>query len=408
MFACDGIKSKVRQLLLGTDHPASYPQYTHRVAYRALVPLDKALDVLGEYKTKRLHFHIGPNAHIIHYPVNSQLMGATISVYDPNEWPRDKPWTGKTKRKEWDHVFDGWSKPTRDLVSLFADELEHWALFDLHEYPVPKYNFGRICLVGDSAHASSHHHGAGASMGIEDALVINTLLPEVAAAVKLQVMPRNDALRMAFETYNKVRRPRSQWMVNSSRRVCEFFQQPDWADSLKRYKAETCFEEIKDRSFKIWHFNPSKMVDETVQDFEKKLEDVRRAPGRKVLTNDVVKTDPQTSTTGIDNHTASVNIKNQVQTKSDAPMIGFGGPNHSTQPNGHVNGHAHTNGNSEANGRDSVHSQGHVVQDSKTFERIPLDAIDDRGHQVFGMSFRGDEMKSSDITDLINRFNLIF
>jgi salicylate hydroxylase len=34
VIGCDGIKSKVRELMLGKDNPASYPTYTHVVAYR--------------------------------------------------------------------------------------------------------------------------------------------------------------------------------------------------------------------------------------------------------------------------------------------------------------------------------------------------------------------------------------
>ena len=80
------------------------------------------------------------------------------------------------------------------------------------------------------------------------------------------------ALRAAFGTYDKVRRTRTQWLVNSSLRVCDLFQQPECADPAKRVKAESCFERLKTVTFKIWHFDSTAMVDETIQKYKARLE----------------------------------------------------------------------------------------------------------------------------------------
>ncbi|KAE8368984.1 hypothetical protein BDV27DRAFT_141525 [Aspergillus caelatus] len=271
VIACDGIKSRARQLLLGPENPASYPQYTHKVAYRALIPMDKVVAAIGEYKTFRQHMHVGPNAHLIHYPVNTNTIGATVVVSDPNDWPQDKPTTARASRKEVSEALTGWCTPVRNLVELFPEELDQWALFDLFEYPVPKYNKGRVCLMGDAAHASSPHHGAGASFGIEDALCMSTLMSELIMDLREHRTSKATALRTAFETYDKIRRTRTQWLVNSSRRVCDLFQQPEWANPDKRVKTESCFEEVKDRSFKIWHFNSADMVDDTIREYRESM-----------------------------------------------------------------------------------------------------------------------------------------
>ncbi|KAL4790353.1 hypothetical protein BDV19DRAFT_382363 [Aspergillus venezuelensis] len=272
VIAADGIKSRTRQLLLGPDNPASYPQYTHKVAYRALIPMDKVQAAIGEYRTLRQHMHVGPNAHLIHYPVNTNTVGATVVASDPGDWPLDKPTTARASREAVYKALANWSLPVRNLVDLFPEELDQWALFDLWEYPVPKYNKGRVCLVGDAAHASSPHHGAGASFGVEDALCLSTLFSELTMELRQNTLDKTDALREAFDVYDKVRRTRTQWLVNSSRRVCDLFQQPEWADPAKRVKTESCFEEVKDRSFKIWHFDNSAMVDETIQEYRARLE----------------------------------------------------------------------------------------------------------------------------------------
>ncbi|KAF2676696.1 FAD/NAD(P)-binding domain-containing protein [Lentithecium fluviatile CBS 122367] len=249
VFACDGIKSRARKMLLGPDNPASYPQYSHKVAYRTLIPMKDVLPVLGEYKTMRHHMHVGPNAHLIHYPVNKHMVGATVVVTDPNDWSVDQPNLLRVTRKEVEQFFANWCKPVRDLVNLFPQELEQWALFDMYEYPVPQYNFGRICLAGDAAHASSPHHGAGASMGVEDILCLITLLRDIVDKIKRQEVSKSHALKEAFAIYND----------------------SEWADPTKREKAESCFEELKDRSFKIWHFDPKAMVEETLQQATEKI-----------------------------------------------------------------------------------------------------------------------------------------
>lgn len=58
VVGCDGIKSRVRQLIVGADHPSAYPTYTHKYAYRGLVPMDKAVEVVGEERAKNACMHV--------------------------------------------------------------------------------------------------------------------------------------------------------------------------------------------------------------------------------------------------------------------------------------------------------------------------------------------------------------
>jgi salicylate hydroxylase len=97
------------------------------------------------------------------------------------------------------------------------------------------------------------------------------MIPEqTGQSTRERKIPKDDALRAAFETYDKMRRTRAQWLVDSSRRVCDLFQQPDWADPVKRVKAESCFEEFKDRLFNGWHFDSGKMED-TIRDHKERV-----------------------------------------------------------------------------------------------------------------------------------------
>ncbi|KAI0887621.1 FAD/NAD(P)-binding domain-containing protein [Annulohypoxylon maeteangense] len=270
VIGCDGIKSRVRELMFGSENPASYPHYTHKVAYRALVPMEKAIQALGEYKARNQHNHVGPNAHLIHYPVANQTMiNATAFISDPNEWPDDKVTVMPGLRKDLEESFADWNPCLTALIQFFPEKLEKWAVYDTWDFPAPFFNKGAICLAGDAAHASSPHHGAGACCGIEDALCLVTLIKQVKASLR-EGSTKKEALDSAFEVYDGIRRTRSQWLVNSSRRVCDLYHQPEWGHEQKWIKAETCFEEIKDRSLKIWHFDYDTMMKKTIEEYAKK------------------------------------------------------------------------------------------------------------------------------------------
>lgn len=74
--------------------------------------------------------------------------------------------------------------------------------------PARTYVSGPICVVGDAAHATTPWQGSGAGMSIEDSLIISTLLG--------RSRNREEAL-VALKTYDEVRRPRTQRIVESSR-----------------------------------------------------------------------------------------------------------------------------------------------------------------------------------------------
>lgn len=48
VIGCDGIKSRTRAILVGDEHPAAKPTYTHKYAYRGLIPMAEAIKTVGE------------------------------------------------------------------------------------------------------------------------------------------------------------------------------------------------------------------------------------------------------------------------------------------------------------------------------------------------------------------------
>jgi salicylate hydroxylase len=91
-----------------------------------------------------------------------------------------------------------------------------WALFD--HPPAATYYKGRFALLGDAAHASTPHQGAGAGQAIEDAFVLSNLLGQVNSVEEIE---------KAFHAYDAVRRPRSQKVVATSRDAAKVYQFED-------------------------------------------------------------------------------------------------------------------------------------------------------------------------------------
>ncbi|KAE8356276.1 hypothetical protein BDV28DRAFT_154751 [Aspergillus coremiiformis] len=259
VIGCDGIKSRVRELLLGEDVPASYPHFTHKVAYRGLVPMEQASARLGHERAHNQQMYGGPGAHVLHFPVAQQrLVNVVAFVTDGGDWGVDRNLSQRATKEEVAGAFADWGATVRAVVDLLPAELEKWAVFDSLEFPAPTYARGRVCIAGDAAHASSPHHGAGAGIGVEDVLALTFLLGIVSERVKTS-RRRALAVQAAFAAFSVVRRERSQWVVKSSREACEIYE---WNDPHCGSDMDKAYEEIKRRSQKIWHFDIDGMLRE--------------------------------------------------------------------------------------------------------------------------------------------------
>lgn len=71
VIGCDGIKSKTRPWLLGKDDPASEAVYSGKYAYRGLIPMEKAVELLGEEVAANSSIFMGYHGHILTFPVQN-------------------------------------------------------------------------------------------------------------------------------------------------------------------------------------------------------------------------------------------------------------------------------------------------------------------------------------------------
>ncbi|KZM28420.1 Salicylate 1-monooxygenase [Ascochyta rabiei] len=207
LIGCDGIKSKVRELVCGSHTRASY---AGEVAYRAMVPRVDAEKALGADHAFNGTIYCGYGGYIVTYPVdNCDFVNMVAIPHDPGKatvWSQDE-WTVPATTDEIRQRFEGWYPPLIDVICDYSMP-NKWALFDLQHDAL--YYRDNICLLGDSAHATTPHLGAGAGMAMEDAYLLGNLIALVGSVAHVE---------NAFRAYDAVRRPRTQGCIEKSRKA---------------------------------------------------------------------------------------------------------------------------------------------------------------------------------------------
>ncbi|KAH6891487.1 putative salicylate hydroxylase [Thelonectria olida] len=262
ILACDGIKSRVRQCLFGADHPCALPSYTHKYAYRALVPMEDAVAAVGKEKAQNAGMHMGKGGHVLTFPVNrGQTLNVVAFHTTSSDWPDASKLTAPAKRQDALKDFAGFGDTITSLLKLAKEDLDIWAIFDLGDNPPPTFTKGRACLVGDAAHATSPHHGAGAGLCIEDAAVLAHILSDKSVTSYREI-------ETALEVYDSARRDRGSWLVQSSRRIGNTYEWlvPGIEDDLGKVEAE-----IKHRNGIIANVNVQQMCDDARTELGKRL-----------------------------------------------------------------------------------------------------------------------------------------
>jgi salicylate hydroxylase len=188
LIAADGLWSAARARF-GFGEP---PRFSGRVAWRALVP---AADVAAEFRAPLIHLWLGPDAHLVHYPVKGGKI-INIVVITADDWSLEG-WSEPASRIDLLPRLTAarWAPQARALVRL-PDAWLRWGLFDRR--PLMNFAQGAAALLGDAAHPMLPFLAQGGAMAIEDAVV---------AAQSLARRP-ND-VTAALQTYSAMRRGRT-------------------------------------------------------------------------------------------------------------------------------------------------------------------------------------------------------
>ncbi|MFY9830145.1 MAG: FAD-dependent monooxygenase [Rhodoplanes sp.] len=197
----DGLWSAARACL-GEKSP---PRPADRTAWRALVPADA---VPSEFREPVVNLWVGPQAHLVHYPVRA---GGAINIVaiTTDAW-RGTGWSTRSDRAELLTRFSerNWAWPARKLLATPEQWLK-WALYD--RPPMDRWGRGAATLLGDAAHPMLPFLAQGAAMAIEDAAVLAHGLAHApggaAAALRYyesQRRPRTAKVQAAARTNDRI------------------------------------------------------------------------------------------------------------------------------------------------------------------------------------------------------------
>jgi salicylate hydroxylase/6-hydroxynicotinate 3-monooxygenase len=211
LVAADGVHSVVRDHVVGPTEA----RFTGRLAYRTTFPASLLRADIGPSRTKWW----GPDRHIVIYYVTADRDEVYFVTSQPEaaDWITRESWSAKGELEELRASFAGFHPEVRAVLDS-APEVYKWGIFERD--PLPAWSRGRIALLGDACHPMTPYMASGASMAIEDAVVLARILDQHGL---------QDPAR-AFRLYEAVRKPRASrvqagssantWMRNQT--------DPDW------------------------------------------------------------------------------------------------------------------------------------------------------------------------------------
>ncbi|WP_372630243.1 FAD-dependent oxidoreductase [Cohnella sp.] len=199
IIGADGVHSRVRQLV---DRNAPKPRYVGLVGTGGQASGLELAPMPNEF-----YMAFGKRAFWGHFVRGD---GTVL-------WFANLPWANEPSREELRALSPGEWK--RRLLDLFREDRTpaHRILAATEDFdaPMPIYDMdppenwhrGRIVLIGDAAHVTSPSSGQGASLAIEDALILAQCLRDRAE------------LSQAFAAYQQLRHERVRKTLKSARRI---------------------------------------------------------------------------------------------------------------------------------------------------------------------------------------------
>jgi len=194
LIGADGLRSRVREILIG-DGP---PRPAGHVTYRGVIPLDQVKD--------QSHFDdmviwIGPRLHFVQYRLRGGTVMNNVATVASRRFENGerRDYGGPDELAE---VFSRTTPAVQEMLGYVGKD-KNWVLHDRE--PRSGWTRGKAALLGDAAHPTLQYLAQGACMAIEDAVVLSGLLQRALAdggnvPAALQVYERERYLRTARVT----------------------------------------------------------------------------------------------------------------------------------------------------------------------------------------------------------------
>jgi len=158
LTACDGIRSSIRDTFFAANQNPIYSGYS---AWRGI----------GKSNLQKIHFALGPDSHIVSYPINNDGDVSFVAVRK-EDYQFKESWKEKGSISDLLDDFSAYDPkvfPTlEDSVTLYK-----WGIYI--RPPLKSMISKNITLIGDAAHPMVPFLGQGGCMAIEDAYAFGIL-----------------------------------------------------------------------------------------------------------------------------------------------------------------------------------------------------------------------------------------
>ena len=184
--ACDGIKSICHKIESAINYNPKYSGYT---VWRAIF----------ESKQTSINFHLGPNFHVVSYPVDSNRVSFVAALKNDNKF--------KESWKEKGTIDDLLDDVPPRIIDKYKP-IKESKIYKWGVYIRPQIEFlfkKNITYLGDAAHPIVPFIGQGGCMALEDAYAFGYLLSK-----------HNNDIEIAQKNYQKLRLKRIRSIHKSS------------------------------------------------------------------------------------------------------------------------------------------------------------------------------------------------
>jgi len=193
LIGADGIHSRTRRIIGPSAPGARYIPVLNIGCYASDVRVDAEPGTFRMIFGKRAFFGyaVHPSGEIWWFanpPRADEPTSAELAAISTEQW-----------REMLTDLFAGDDTPAVEIIRATRGRLAGWATYDLPS--VPTWHRGPMIIIGDAAHATAPSSGQGASMAIEDAVVLARCLRDLPDT------------RGAFAAYEKLRRGRVERIV---------------------------------------------------------------------------------------------------------------------------------------------------------------------------------------------------
>ncbi|MEF3306784.1 FAD-dependent oxidoreductase [Paenibacillus sp. GYB003] len=199
LVGCDGINSRVRKIVMPA---APAPSYTGLISFGGFLKSDS---IACEPGTQTMVF--GKRA----------FFGYSVRNGEEVYWFGNMDYPGEPSRRElqsipqaeWRKTINGLYEddidPIPEIVRSTKDEIGAYPIYDMP--PLSVWHDKSVVLLGDAVHATSPNAGQGASMALEDAIVLAKCIRDI------------PNMQLAFAEFQHARRDRVERIVQYSRRI---------------------------------------------------------------------------------------------------------------------------------------------------------------------------------------------